>query len=72
MATFVYDKLIMQYGVIATTVKILIKLVNGLKSMTNDYPYGYMLAQVCGLALPYYRLDETEVILRCITYFRLA
>ena len=62
----------MQNGVITTTVKILIKLVNGLKSMTSDYPYGYMLAQICGLALPYYRLDESEVILRSVAFFRLA
>ncbi len=44
MSTFIYDQLLIQNGVIATTVKILIKLVNGLKTMTNDYPYGYMLA----------------------------
>ena len=51
-ATFMYDSMLMQYGLYSIAIKVLMQMVNGLRSLTPNTPFGYMIAQVCGLALP--------------------
>lgn len=56
--TFMYDSMIMQYGLFSVSIKVLMQLANGLKTVNSSTPFGYMLAQVCGLAKPRLRSDE--------------
>ena len=71
-ATFMFDSMLMQYGLYNIAIKILMQMVNGLKVMTSNTPFGYLIAQVCGLALPKLRQDEVQITLRCHTFFKIV
>ena len=69
---FLYDNAIMQYGFQSIAIKVLMQLVNGLKKMTVDVPYGNRLAQTLGLSGTKLREDEINVILYSHTFFKLC
>jgi hypothetical protein len=70
--TFMYDSLIMQYGLYNIAIKVLMQLVNALKLMDHNSPWGYSVAQTLGLALPRLRNDEVQIMLYSHTFFKLV
>lgn len=68
-ANFIYDQLMMQYGLKALAIKSIVHMNNGLKNC-EDSPYGSYLSRSVGLALPPLRRDEIAVIQRCHFFFK--
>jgi hypothetical protein len=50
--TFMYDSMIMQYGIMNIAIKVLMQLVNGLKTIDPQERWGYFVAQSMGLLQP--------------------
>ena len=43
-SSFMYDNVIMQYGLYSISIKVLMQLVNSLQTMNSNTPYGYMIS----------------------------
>ena len=48
--TFMYDSLLMHYGLYQISIKVLMQLSNGIKLINNDQAFGYMLRQMLGFS----------------------
>lgn len=70
--TFMYDSLLMQYGLYQISIKILMQLSNGIKLVKDVQPFGFLLKQVLGLSEKSLRSDEVQTIIRCHTFFKLV
>lgn len=62
----------MHYGLYSIAMKVLMQLVNGLRSVDSTTPWGFMIAQSCGLVKPPLRADEIKILLRGHTFFKVT
>ena len=56
--TFMYDVMIMRFGLQSIAIKTLIQLTNGLNLEMKSNPFAHTLSNLIGMAAPPYRLDE--------------
>lgn len=70
--TFMYDSMIMQYGLQQIAIKVLCQLTNGLKQEQEQNQFAHMMYRLLGLALPPMRLDEIAIVVRAHTFFKLV
>jgi hypothetical protein len=70
--TFMYDSLLMQYGLYQISIKVLMQLSNGLQQINEDQQFGYLLRQMLGFSDKQLRVDEVQIIVRCHTFFKLV
>ena len=70
--SFLFESMIMSYGLQSLAVKMCIQLTNGLKESTNDYPYGNLLTRMLGMSNPPLRLDEVRIVIRAHTFYKLV
>lgn len=71
-ANFLYDQVLMNFGLVSLAIRTLMQMVNGLKTFSSKTPFGYHQAQICGLAQPVLRYDEIEIALRCHVFFKMV
>ena len=55
---FMYDVMIMRYGLQSIAIKTLILMTNGLNIEMKTQPFAHALSNMIGMAVPPYRLDE--------------
>ena len=56
--SFMYDVMIMRFGLQSIAIKTLIQLTNGLDMEKKTKPFAHTLSNMIGMAVPPYRLDE--------------
>ena len=69
--TFMYDCMIMRYGLQSIAIKTLIQLTNGL-NFEKKSPFAHTLSNMIGMAVPPFRLDEVQIVLRSHLFFKMA
>ena len=67
--TFMYDVMIMKFGLQSIAIKTLIQLTNGLTFEMKTCPFAHTLSNMIGMAVPPYRLDEIQIVLRSHLFF---
>ena len=70
--TFMYDMMIMKFGLQSIAIKTLIQLVNGLNFEMKANPYAHTMSNMIGMASPPYRLDEIQIVLRSHMFFKMV
>lgn len=66
--TFMFNTVLMQYGMPQITIKVLMQLSNGLK-IANKERYSCLLNRCLGLVIPPLRIDEVQIIIRSHAFF---
>ena len=67
-----YDVMIMKFGLQSIAIKTLIQMTNGLTFEMKANPFAHTLANMIGMAVPPYRLDEVQIVLRSHLFFRMV
>eukprot|EP00347_Sterkiella_histriomuscorum_P023774 403333433 len=67
--TYMYDSLLMQYGLKTIANKNIIMINNGLKSF-EQYPYGNLISRILGISEPYFMRDSVSIIVRAHLFFK--
>ena len=67
-----YDVMIMKFGLQSIAIKTLIQLTNGLNFESKANPYAHSLSNMLGMAVPPYRLDEIQIVLRSHMFFKMV
>jgi hypothetical protein len=70
--TFMFDTMIMSYGLKTIAVKVLVQLTNGIKEGIDNNPFGKLISRMLGLANPPLRADEISIVIRAHTFFKLV
>ena len=70
--TFMYDVMIMKFGLQSIAIKSLIQMTNGLSLESKKNPFAHTLANMLGMAVPPFRLDEIQIVLRCHMFFKMV
>jgi hypothetical protein len=65
---FLYDNILMQYGLKTIAIKNIVQLCNGIKAINS--PYSNYMMRMIGLVGPQLRKDEINIILRCHSFFK--
>eukprot|EP00347_Sterkiella_histriomuscorum_P001583 403371470 len=68
-AAFLYDSILMQYGLKTIAVKNVVQLCNGLK-MNQQQKYAAYLGRLIGVISPQLEKDQNEVILKSLVFFK--
>ena len=56
--TFIYDSMIMKFGLQSIAIKTLIQMSNGLNAAQNKCLYAHLMNKMLGMGIPPLRLDE--------------
>ena len=67
-----YDVMIMKFGLQSIAIKTLIQMTNGLNLEMKTSPFAHTLSNMIGMAVPPYRLDEIQIVLRSHLFFRMV
>ena len=70
--TFMYDVMIMKFGLQSIAIKTLIQMTNGLNYEMKQNPFAHSLSNMIGMAAPPYRLDEIQIVLRSHMFFKMV
>ena len=70
--TFMYDVMIMKFGLQSIAIKTLIQMTNGLNYEMKSNPFAHTLSNMIGMAVPPYRLDEIQIVLRSHMFFKMV
>lgn len=70
--TFMYDFMIMRFGLQSIAIKTLIQMTNGLTIEQKINPWAHTLSNMIGMASPPYRLDEIQIVLRTHLFFKMV
>lgn len=70
--TFMYDVMIMKFGLQSIAIKTLIQMTNGLNFEQKSNPFAHTMSNMLGMAVPPYRLDEIQIVLRSHLLFKMA
>ena len=70
--TFMYDVMIMKFGLQSIAIKTLIQMTNGLNMEMGKSPFAHTLSNMIGMAVPPYRLDEIQIVLRSHLFFQMV
>lgn len=68
--TFLYDHMVMKYGLQSIAIKLIIQMSNGL-NITKE-PFAHLITRMLGLALPQLKLDEVQIVLRSHLFFKMV
>ena len=67
-----YDVMIMKFGLQSIAIKTLIQMTNGLNFELKNSPFAHTLSNMIGMAVPPYRLDEIQIVLRSHLFFKMV
>jgi len=67
-----YDVMIMRFGLSSIAIKTLIQMTNGLDFELKSNPFAHTLSNMIGMAIPPFRLDEIQIILRSHLFFKMV
>ena len=62
----------MKFGLQSIAIKTLIQMTNGLNLEMKTSPFAHTLSNMIGMAVPPYRLDEIQIVLRSHLFFRMV
>lgn len=69
---FMYDSMIMRFGLQSIAIKTLIQMSNGLNSTKRKMQFAHLLNKMLGLGIPPLRLDEIQIVLRTHIFFKIV
>ena len=70
--SFMFDVMLMKYGLPSIAIKTLIQMTNGLSFEKKSNPYAHALSNMLGLAEPAYQKDEIQIVLRSHMFFKMV
>ena len=62
----------MKFGLQSIAIKTLIQMTNGLNFEMKHNPFAHTLSNMIGMAVPPYRLDEIQIVLRSHLFFKMV